>query len=393
MTKKMNRKEWFKSSGTLLAGFTALSAGIIPHRDAISKTLNPVTSTRIFISDEEYLAQLPVQDLRARLSANENPFGPSLKAKEAIRQSIDGSYRYAFEDLMKLGGTIAEYEGLDQNQILLAAGSSPILLATAIYINQKGGNIVTGDPSYADLPSTAEEMGTDVKWIPLKDDFSLDLASMETAVDDDTSLVYICNPNNPTATVLDPEELSSFCRRVSDKVPVFIDEAYIEYLDEADQNSMINLVAEGHDVIIARTFSKMYGFAGLRVGYMAASEEMVANISAYTRGWMSISATSAAAALAAYNDTEFIETTKQKNRESKEALISVLNREGYEHITSATNFVMFPVRLSGERFVQEMLSRGVSVRSWTFAEKNWCRVTVGTLPEMEIFADAFRQIS
>ena len=393
MAKNMNRKEWFKSSGTLLAGFTALSAGILPRSDRALYARKPIKSTRTFISDGEFLARLPVQELRARLSANENPFGPSDKAKEAIRQSIDGSYRYGFEDIRALSEKIADHEGIDQNQILMAAGSSQILLAAAIYLSHEGGNIVTGDPSYADLPSTAEGMGTDVKWIPLKEDFCLDLEGMEAAIDDDTSMVYICNPNNPTATVLDPEELDSFCRRVSEKVPVLIDEAYIEYLDEPDVNSMMSLVIEGYNVIIARTFSKMYGFAGLRVGYMAAREEMVNKIMPLSRGFASISATSASAALAAYNDTEFIDVTKQKNRESKEALISTLDREGYEHIASSTNFVMFQVRLPGERFVQEMLNRGVSVRSWTFAEKNWCRVTVGTLPEMEIFAQAFREIS
>ena len=393
MAKNMNRKEWFKSSGTLLAGFTALSAGILPHSNRVLNARKPIKSSRTFISDAEFLNRLPVQEIRARLSANENPFGPSGKAKEAIRQSIDGSFRYAFEDIIALSEKIADHEGIEQNQVLISAGSTQILLGMAIHLSQEGGNIVTGDPSYADLPSTAEEMGTEVKWIPLKDDFCLDLEGMEAAIDDDTSMVYICNPNNPTATVLDPEELDSFCRRVSKKVPVFIDEAYIEYLDEPDVNSMMSLVAEGHNVIIARTFSKMYGFAGLRVGYMAAPEEMVNKIILLSRGFAAISATSVSAALAAYNDTEFIDITKQKNLESKEALISVLRREGYEHIPSSTNFVMFPVRLPGERFVQEMLNRGVSVRSWTFAEKNWCRVTVGTLPEMEIFADAFRQIS
>lgn len=393
MANQMNRKEWFKSSGALMAGFAAMTAGVMPRGHNFSSARKPLTSTREFISDEEFLARLPVQDIRARLSANENPFGPSEKAKEAIRNSIDGSYRYGFENLKQFSAQIAEHEGIDQNQVMLAAGSSPILLAAAIYFSREGGSIVTGDPSYADLPSTAELMGANVKWIPLNDEYCLDLDKMEAAVDDETGMVYICNPNNPTATKLDPDELSSFCRRLSEKVPVFIDEAYIDYLDDPESNSMMRLVAEGHNVIIARTFSKMYGFAGLRVGYMVAREEMVDKISPFTRGGMSISATSAAAALATYNDTDFVEQTKKKNLESKEALVAVLDREGYEHIPSATNFVMFPVRLPGERFVQEMARRGVSVRSWSFGEKNWCRVTVGTLPEMEIFAQAFREIS
>ena len=389
----MNRREWIKSSGTLLAGFTALSTGFLHRQNSPQKIPRPPGEGRKFIRDDEFMASLSTQEIKARLSANENPFGPSEKAKAALRQSIDGSFRYGWKEMKQLSANIAEKEGVDQEQVMMAAGSSPILLAAAIHFSREGGNIITGDPSYADLPSTAEQMGSEVRWIPLSDDFSLDLEQMEAAVDSDTRLVYICNPNNPTATISDPDELRSFCKRVSKKVPVFIDEAYIEYLDQADANSMMGLVAEGYNVIIARTFSKMYGFAGLRVGYMVAQTEMVSAIGVYTRRGMSVSATSAAAALATYEDAEFILETREKTEVSKAELISVLEGEGYSHIPSFTNFVMFPVRLPGPRFIDEMARRGVSIRSWTFAGQDWCRVTVGTQQDIKLFANAFRQIS
>lgn len=395
MAQAINRKEWLKSTGTLLAGGLGLAAiptGMIRGK-VLSKTSNRlVTSSRSFISDEEFGKQFAPAKLKARLYANENPFGPSENAKQAIRDSIDGSYQYAMRNIGTLSQKIAEYENLTTRQVMPAAGSSPLLLAAAVHFNQKG-NIITGEPSYADLPRSAEEMGGEVRWIPLDDEYKLDLKAMESAIDENTSLVYICNPNNPTATVLDATELESFCKRVSQKTPIFIDEAYIDYLDEPDQNSMTHLVAEGYNVMIARTFSKLYGFAGLRVGYLVAQEDAIKTLSPYTSGGSSISATSLAAAEATYLEREYIDDVKNKASESKEFLMQTLAREGYSPIQSSTNFTLFPIHMDGKRFIMEMRKRGVGVRSWAFEGKNWCRVSIGTMEEMEYFANAFKQIS
>src|SRR5690606_18719215 len=158
------------------------------------------------------------------------------------------------------------------------------------------------------------------KWkkIPLTADFKLDLDAMEKAIDDTTVLVYLCNPNNPTGTTLDPVQLKAFCQRVSSKIPVFIDEAYIDYLENPEEASMISLVKDGYNVMVTRTFSKLYGFAGLRVGYMVAPPEILKLLNPYSIGARSISATSANAALAAYQDTEFLQSALKGTQESKE---------------------------------------------------------------------------
>lgn len=391
----MNRKEWLKSSGALLAGgISVLSTGFVPTLKKSRKFGRDITSTRRFISDQEYFQLFPqIKDLKARLMANENPFGPSPKAKEAIRGAIDYSYQYSIGTQEELITKIATHENINPKKIYLSAGSSPVLLAAAIYFSKENSNIITGEPSYADLPSKAEEFGTEVRWVPLTPEYTLDLKAMEAKVDENTSLVYICNPNNPTATVLDTAELKDFCKRVSKKTTVFVDEAYIDYLDNPDEASMISLVSEGYNVIVARTFSKVYGFAGLRVGYMIADEHMIKKLEKYSKGGMSISATSLAAATAAYLDMDYIHEVKTKNNESKDYLYSVLKKEGYTPIPSSANFVMFPIHIEGKRFLQEMLKRGVAVRSWAFNNQDWCRISIGKMNEMEAFAQAFHQIS
>jgi histidinol-phosphate aminotransferase len=288
---------------------------------------------------------------------------------------------------------IAAYEGIQPGQVLMAAGSSPLLLAAAMYFSKDGGNIITGDPSYQDLPEKAAQFKAQLIKVPLTADYKLDLVAMEKSITADTKLIYLCNPNNPTATVLDTAELKAFCERVSAKVPIFIDEAYIDYLDDPKGASMMEAVRKGQNVIIARTFSKLYGFAGLRVGYAVGSQTMVRALNQYTTGGMAISATSAQAAVATYQDMEYLSEAKAKTVASRQFLYDLLTKEGYTYIPSSANFVMFPLKMESRKFGEEMMKRGVSIRTWRFANKEWCRISIGTMEEMQEFAKAFKEIS
>jgi histidinol-phosphate aminotransferase len=174
---------------------------------------------------------------------------------------------------------------------------------------------------------------------------------------------------------------------------VFVDEAYIDYLPDPQASSMMNAVKAGQNVIVARTFSKLYGFAGLRCGYIVAQPEVVKILSGYATGMMSLSATTVAAAAAAYQEKEFLQDALKKTLASKEFLYSVLKKEGYTYIPSSANFVMFPINMDGAKFSQEMNNRGVSIRVWKFNNKDWCRVSIGRMDEMQAFADAFKQLS
>lgn len=389
MANSINRRTWIKSSA-VMAGGLAFISGSINKLAAMPVIKKMVPSAHL--TDKEALGQaFPV--LKARLLANENPFGPSPAAKKAIQDTIDMGYQYPMASMDTLYGKIADYEGLDKTNILMDAGSSPLLLAAALLYSKGGKSVITGDPSYEDLPTHVQEL--EGKWVkvPVTSDYKLDLDAMEAKIDDNTGLVYICNPNNPTGTVLDTDKLKAFCERVSKKVTVFVDEAYIDYLPDPQGTTLISGIKAGQNIIVARTFSKLYGFAGLRCGYIVAQPETIKALSMYTAGF-SLSATTIAGAIAGYRETAYLQDAFKKTMASKEYLYSVLKKEGYTYVPSATNFVLFPLKMDGKQFVDEMMKRGVGVRSWRVnGQDNWCRISIGRMDEMEAFADAFKELS
>jgi len=386
MANQINRRNWIKSSAMLAGGITFFSNSV---SGLLAKPFNSLKRS-FTVSDENVIPPtLPPTGLKARLLANENPFGPSAKAKKAIEAAMDTSYQYPFMYYGQLIDKIAAFEGVNKEQIFMDAGSSPLLLAAAMHFS-KNGTIITADPSYDDLPKKAADLGGKIVHVPLTADYKIDLDAMEKSIDSTTSLVYICNPNNPTATVLDAAKLKAFCERVSKKIPVFIDEAYIDYLPNPQAVTLIDAVKKGQNVIVARTFSKLYGFAGLRIGYVVAQPEMLKTLSKYTQGSMSISATTLMAAIASYQDREFLDDALAKTMLSKKFLYETLKKEGYDYIPSSTNFVMFPLKMDGQKFTAEMMKRSVGVRFWKFNNKDWCRVSIGRMDEMQAFADAFK---
>jgi len=274
----------------------------------------------------------------------------------------------------------------------MGPGSSDLLEKTAMVFFQNGGNIVSADPAYMSLIKVAEATGATWKPIKLKDDWSHDLPAMEAAIDADTKLVYICNPNNPTGSMTDHEELLDFCSRVSEKVPIFIDEAYLGFLDDAAKKSMVSLINEGKNVMIARTFSKIQGMAGLRVGYMVAQPETLAIIQKITRGGMGISLPSVHAAMASMDDIEFSNKTRKLNSECREYVYSVLDGMGYSYVPSSTSFIIFPIEMEGKAFLEKMTAEGVGVRAFNIMDRNWCRVSMGTMEEMKLFGAALQKV-
>jgi histidinol-phosphate aminotransferase len=390
MKPTINRREWLRNIALLTGGLTFLP-GLINKVSAnhFNNNYQPYYDDKDFVFENEDA----FPKLRARLFANENPFGPSEAAKRAITGAMNESFRYPFIELMGVEKKIVDFEGLGQKNILTGAGSSPLLRAASVHYSKPGSNIVTADPTYDDLPSHCEGFHAQLIKVPLTAAFEYDLDAIEKAINTNTSLVYICNPNNPTGTILNADKLRSFCDRVSKKVPVFVDEAYIDYLPDPKASSMVDCVKRGSNVIVARTFSKLYGFAGLRFGYVLAQPEVITQLDMYTPGGQSISALSVAAANVAFKEQPYLQDALSKTNTSKEYLYKILKEEGYTYIPSHTNFVMFPIKMEGQKFMDEMMKRGVGVRFWKFNNKEWCRVSVGRMDEMQAFAEAFIEIS
>jgi len=381
--------------GALLAGGLPFAASLLDPVQASPVIVTPGEPALPYVEawTEKTIALNAPVPLKARLFANENPFGPSDKAKKALMEALPTAYQYPFRSMSDLTDKIVQFEGIKQDNLMMAAGSTPLLMAAALCYSKPGGNVITGDPSYEDLPTRATRMGE--KWVkvPLTADYRLDLVAMEKAIDANTGLVYICNPNNPTATVVDTAQLKAFVERVSKRVPVFVDEAYIDYLPDPQGTTLVPMANSMPNIIVARTFSKLYGFAGLRLGYVVTQPETIKDLSRYTEGFMSISATTLQAAIATYQDREYLDAALKKTIASKEYLYEVLKKEGYTYIPSSANFVLFPIKMEGKQFADEMMKRSVGVRFWKFNNQEWCRVSIGRMDEMEAFATAFKEIS
>jgi histidinol-phosphate aminotransferase len=393
MQTNINRRQWLRNSALLTSGLSVLP-GIFNALSAnyyVPQGTSPYSDT---LSEQDIVTQFSAekQQLKARLFANENPWGPSPAAKKAIADSLATSYQYAFVEEKELSKKVASVEGVQEEQILMAAGSSPLLQAAAIHFSKNGGTILTSGPTYDDLLRKSKAFGANVVEVPLTSDYKYDLDAIEAKIDSKTSLIYIVNPNNPTGTVLDATKLKAFCSRVSAKVPIFIDEAYIDYLEDPKGATLIGNVIKGENIIVARTFSKLYGFAGLRVGYIVAQKSMIDILGKYSSEG-AISAPTIAAAMASFKEQPYCGEIIKNTQASKAYLYSVLKAEGYEYIPSSTNFVLFPIKMDGKKFADEMMKRGVGLRYWKMNGKDYCRLSIGRMDEMEAFAKAFKEIS
>ena len=228
--------------------------------------------------------------------------------------------------------------------------------------------------------------------MPLTKEWAHDLPAMEAAVDKDTKLVYVCNPNNPTGSITESKALWSFCEKVADKAPIFVDEAYLEFLDKPESASMVGLVKKGKNVIIARTFSKIHAMAGLRVGYIVGLPETLEKISSMVRGNMGMSITSLKGAMASMEDLKFQENSQKWNKETREYVCEELKKLGFEPVPSYTSFVLFQIEMEGKPFLEKMFGKGVGVRAFEVFDKPYCRVSMGKMNEMKLFVETLKQV-
>jgi len=391
---KLSRRHWLKKSALTVAGLAMMPQDIWakaveeaqlegrPYLFGGSNTFN------------EFTPPLNYNDpkIEAILRANENPYGPPPLAAKAFQDNVFSGNRYAWSTLNNLINVISKKENVSRNQIIMAPGSSDLLEKVAMVLFQKGGNVISADPSYMSLMIVSQAVGGQWKAFKLLDDFQHDLDAMEAGIDADTKLVYICNPNNPSGSVTDAKRLREFCSRVSEKVPVFVDEAYIELSDNGIKDSMVSLISEGKDVMVARTFSKIHGMAGLRIGYLLGKEETLEKINKITRGGMGITGPSIMAATTSLEGEAFLQMSRTKIAEARAYTKAYLDRKGYASIPSQTNFMIFEIPMDGNSFLDKIYSKKVAVRSFKFWDKNWCRVSMGTMEEMAMFTNAMDEI-
>jgi histidinol-phosphate aminotransferase len=233
-------------------------------------------------------------------------------------------------------------------------------------------------------------MGVDISLIPLGDDMSIDLDAMAAAVDDSVSLVYVCNPNNPTGKTLDGDRLRAFCRTVGKKAVVLVDEAYNEVTDDPEYTSMLDLVRESENVLIMRTFSKIFGMAGYRIGYGMGHPDIAKLVGGHVMAWPNT--VGMATALASYQDEEFIAFSRSKIIEGREMVNATFRRNGVEPLPSQTNFVYADIGRNATEFAAKLAERNILIRGSYNSADNYSRVSMGKLEDLEEFDRVFTEV-
>jgi histidinol-phosphate aminotransferase len=325
-----------------------------------------------------------------RLSANENPYGPSLKALQAMTDSFGLSCRYPDEHNNVLIEKLAKLNGVNHDQILLGDGSSEILkLCAETFTGRNRGTLVAADPTFEPILQQAGINGAEVVKVPLTASFAHDLPKMLAAVK--RGLIYVCNPNNPTASITPKNELSEFIGKTPRETMILVDEAYFHYADSPDYESVIPLVRDHPNLIVSRTFSKIYGMAGLRCGYCVAQKETLDQLRAHQM-WDSVNIMALAAASASLDDLDQVPNGQRLNSEAKTFTIGELDKLGYKTIPSQANFIMFDCKRPVLPLIKAMKQRNVEVGRLFPPVPNYMRVTIGNKTEMEAFLSAFREV-
>lgn len=319
---------------------------------------------------------------------NENPYGPSPAARAAVTGTIGSACRYPSEDIDALVDALAKHEGVTTGHIVTGTGSGELLCALGFLHGHDGGEIIAAEPTYAELTSYAQQAGASLKFVPVDKQLRHDLAAMHAAISPRTRAVYVCNPNNPTGTAVPAAQLKSFVASLPERVTTIVDEAYIDFTDSPGVSSVADLVRTDKRVVILRTFSKIHGMAGIRVGYGIAHPDTAAELAAIRMSSANIFAMRAARASLA--DKAFLTDCRQRIIASRRRITSELSRLGLGFAEPQGNFVFFDTGMPLQRFSEQMRARNILVGRYFPPFDSWCRITIGTEPEVAAFLTALR---
>jgi histidinol-phosphate aminotransferase len=318
-----------------------------------------------------------------RIGSNENPYGPVPAAVEAARAAVADGHRYAGAIAGKLSEALTTMHGVPPTRLLLSGGSGDLLRAAIRAFTAKDRALVTGSPSYEQPVRQAKQAEIPVHEIPLTPTLELDLGQM-LAKASGAGMVYICNPNNPTSTIVPSSQVKDVVEKVAAASPsttVLVDEAYFEYVDDPSFGTLIPLVATYPNLVVVRTFSKIHGMAGMRVGYAIAQEKAVAALREHHSS-SGISVMSFAAAAASLADKTAMARNQQLNREVRAFTMNAFKKAGYTVAASQANFLMVDVRRDSRAFGDACRQKGVAIGRPFPPLSTWARITVGTQDEM-----------
>ena len=307
--------------------------------------------------------------------------------------------RYPDEYAELLIEALAKTNGVNRDQILLGDGSGEILKVcaetftgptTGVRNGSAGrGKLVVADPTFEAILAHARVYGAETVKVPLTASFGHDLPKMAAAAKE--GLIYVCNPNNPTASITPKNELSAFIAKAPRQTMILVDEAYHHYADGPDYESVIPLIKDHPNLIVARTFSKIYGMAGLRCGYCVGQHQTIERMRPH-QAWDSVNIMALTAAIASLDDPDQVANGRRLNSEARAFVVNELYAMGYKGIPSQANFIMFSLNRPVVPVIQALKQRNVQVGRLFPALPNHMRLTIGKKAEMEAFLAAFRQV-
>lgn len=372
MSIKMTRRDWLTGSATAAATTLALSGTKAAAQTFMAPNVNPT-------------AENPI-----RAHFNENVYGQSLKARKAMIDAFDKSHEYAFGAFFELMGLMSKLEDIPREYIMLGAGSTEFLEKAAVFNKVEGGAVLAPVPTYGDIIRFANTLGSKLIQVPVGEDMKIDLKAMRAAMTDEVKLIYLCNPNNPIPTIIEKNELKEFITEMSDRgVTVLVDEAYYEYVDNPDFESMIGMVRDNKNVIVTRTASKIHAFAGVRIGVAFAHPDFVRR--AFGLFSNTLNYTAMMGATASYQDFEYQAFLKQKNKECLEICYKAFDEMGLEYIKSNANFTFFnagrPAKEVADRMKTHHILTGREFKPFT----NWVRLSMTKPEEMQYVCDVYKK--
>jgi len=370
-TARLSRRDFSRAIGQTLA--MALAA---PHLRSVSQAYK----------------HKPAPPGSIRLNSNENPYGPSPKALEALAACGGIAARYPDENYAATVDAIAQMHGVTAENVILGCGSTEILRVADMAFLGAGHNVVAAEPTFEAVLTYARVTRAEPVKVPLTPDHRHDLPRMAAACTSKTGLVYVCNPNNPTATIVTRDEIAEFIPRVSPATLILIDEAYHHFADDARYASALDWAVKSPNVLVARTFSKVYGMAGMRLGYAVGAKEAVARMAPYLTQ-DNVNAAVLPAALASLRDADYVASCRRRLNSTRRWLADQLTSDAWHVVPSQANFVMIDLQRDVQPLIEQFRKRKILVGRKFPSLGSFLRVTIGTQQEMETFVAAFRDIA
>ena len=346
-----------------------------------------------------YIPGKPIDDVKkeygldsvVKLASNENPFGASPLAKSAYLEAVDTISIYPDGNATALKEAISEKYNVLPDNIIPGCGTDEVIYMIGKTFIDPGDECITGEITFSQYAASVDSMGGKMIYVPLKN-YTFDLDGIYGRISDKTKVIFLANPNNPTGTSYSQSEQAAFIKKVPSNILIVIDEAYAEYVRDENYPDTLNELKQYKNIMLLKTFSKIYGLASLRVGYGIANSEIIEKMNRI-RGPFNVSAPGQLAAAAALKDTAFVEKTYEENRKALEYLYNAFDGIGLNYIPSQSNFVMVEPGMDCRVVFIELMKRGYIVRPCApFGLDSYIRLSTGTSGQMEGFVKALKEV-